>query len=193
MAELQNVVGIQMATLILDIWNFTTQQSRLQFQNGTMNIGGQLLGDNDFRVQLVAQQNVITFAQMMHIIDQQTVNWMNGMYKISNLANRFSNAARLEQLHELGLRQLRNRAVTTPPPVYSQSKHISLNNFVATAWKYWCLQQGFDQDFSIIYFALAFNDKERSLGRQRSKFNRNTRSEYDITTDRRVDCSNDTA
>ena len=153
-------VGSHMAGLITDIWPASNMLSKMKFQTDILKVNGELLSDRNLQTIMLENQNSISFAQTLTLLNPTGLLYAQKCATVCALSERVSNAAKLDRVAELTLRSIEHRPISQNPPLYNQEKHLSLNNFMETEWEIWMLEQGLRAASSRKYLPLIFSDKK---------------------------------
>ena len=147
--------------LITEIWPFTTTTSRNKFSADILKQATSFgtPSEEDIKQLIITHSSAISYHNFMTIIDTNSQNWTTGMTIITSLANSHSNAVRLDQLFELTMSYMDNRAITIPAPVYKPDIHHNIHNFIDKEWTYWYTAQGLSETGSIKHIPAIFNNQ----------------------------------
>ena len=155
---------VNAAKVLTEIWSHTTETTWSNFQQKVLKLsGGDVLTDgNQVKVKIMQAQNVVTFNDVMTLVDTSAEGWQAKIAFIVENAKAGSNAAKLDELRELTLRSLECRPITKDPVVYSTKIHHNFRNYIRTEWTYWYTSQGFTAALSCKHLHLAFGLKGKS-------------------------------
>ena len=157
-AQCKKACGLDMARVIVEIWPYTSQTTKETFCTNILRVEGLLTPDATLQTEIQANAHILTFNQMLTLIDTSIANWQISIANVTDLARASSNAERLNRLTELTLKSIESRPVTCPPPIFQVATHFNYANFIRTSFTYWADSQGLTKKTASKHLPMTFSN-----------------------------------